>query len=354
MARTAIVIAALTLYLALAPGGHAATVTATPWSDRFGSHTDVSVVAKAGERNHITVEYEQSATRVRDTVPLQAGAGCALQPNGSVLCADVAYALEVHAGDRDDRVEVRNGGAIRRLFGEAGDDTLTSVGDRPAEFTGGDGDDRMVGSSGTDTFLEGPSANGSDRMTGDAGDTVSYAQRVDNVHADLAGDADDGEAGEQDRIGTGIRTLLGGAGHDFLQGSDSADLLVGSGGSDMLFGRGGNDELQGGRTRSPETTNGRLHGGPGADTLNGGGGNDLLRGGLGPDQLFGFYGRDILYGGPGRDLMGGGLGNDRLRARDGLAEQVDCGRGWDRVGHDAVDFLATDCERHGPARMITP
>ena len=354
MARAAIVIAALTLYLAVASTGQAATVTAIPRSDKYGPYTDVSVVAGAGERNHITVEYEQSATRVRDTVPLQAGPGCALQPNGSVLCADIARVLEVHAGDRDDRVEVQNGGAIRRLFGEAGDDTLVSRGDRPAEFTGGDGDDRMVGSSARDTFLEGSSSNGSDRMIGGEGDTVSYAKRVNNVHADLAGDADDGEAGEQDRIGTGIRTLIGGAGHDFLQGSDEADLLVGSGGSDMLFGRGGSDELQGGLRRSPETTNDRLHGGPGADTLDGGGGNDLLRGGLGPDQLYGFYGRDILYGGPGRDLFGGGLGNDRLRARDGLAEQVDCGRGWDRVRHDRIDFLATDCERHGPSRVITP
>jgi Ca2+-binding RTX toxin-like protein len=354
MARLAIVIAALTLYLALAQGGHAATVTAIPWSDKFGPHTNVSVVAEAGERNDMTIEYEQSATRVRDTVPLQAGAGCALQPDSSVLCGDVAWALEVHAGDRDDRVEVHNCGAIRRLFGEAGDDTLISAGDRPAQFTGGDGDDRMVGSSGTDTFLEGASANGSDTMLGDAGDTVSYAKRVNNVHADLAGDADDGEAGEQDRIGTEVRILIGGAGHDLLQGSDGADLLVGSGGSDALFGRGGNDELEGGRRRSPETTNDRLHGGPGSDTLNGGGGNDLLRGGLGPDQLFGFYGRDVLYGGPGLDLMGGGLGNDRLRARDGLAEQIDCGGGWDRVRHDVIDFLATNCERHGRARVITP
>jgi hypothetical protein len=195
MARAAIVIAALTLYLAVASTGQAATVTAIPRADKYGPYTDVSVVAGAGERNHITVEYEQSATRVRDTVPLEAGPGCALQPNGSVLCADIARVLEVQAGDRDDRVEVQNGGAIRRLFGEAGDDTLVSRGDRPAEFTGGDGDDRMVGSSATDTFLEGSSANGSDRMIGGEGDTVSYAKRVNNVHADLAGDADDGEAG---------------------------------------------------------------------------------------------------------------------------------------------------------------
>lgn len=354
MARATIVVAALTLYLALASTGQAATVIATPKSDRYRSYTDVSIVAGPGERNRITVEHEQSATRVRDTVPLEAGSGCTLQPDSSVLCTDVAYVLDVHAGDSDDRVEIRNGGGFRRLFGGAGDDTLISLGDRPGELTGGHGDDRMVGSSATDTFIEGGAANGSDTMIGGEGDTVSYAKRANNVHADLAGDADDGEAGEQDRIAAGIRALLGGAGDDVLQGSSSDDLLVGSGGSDALFGRGGDDRLQGGRTQSPETTNDRLHGGPGSDYLDGGGGDDLLRGGLGLDQLFGYYGRDVLHGGPGRDVLGGGLGNDRLRAWDGIAEQIDCGRGWDRVRHDVIDFLATDCERHGRARVIKP
>jgi Ca2+-binding RTX toxin-like protein len=350
MARGSILIVAVSAAVGVAAPAQAATVTATERLDAFGLHTDVSVVAGAGERNQVTVDYPQEGTRVRDSVPLQAGAGCALQQDGSVICAGDPWMLDVDAGDLDDRVEVGDGGVQRMLFGGAGNDTLAPQGDRMTELTGGVGDDRMVGGAGVDIFREGPVANGSDTMIGDARDIVSYRQRTENVHADLAGDADDGEAGEQDRIGTGIHAVEGGKGHDFLAGGTGEDLLRGFGGSDMLAGGGGDDEILGGLMRTGETTNDRLRGGYGSDDLHGGGGPDLLRGGPGRDRLFGRYGRDVLYGGPGRDAMSAGPGNDRLRALDGLAEQLDCGGGWDRVRHDVFDSLARDCERHGPTR----
>jgi Ca2+-binding RTX toxin-like protein len=287
---------------------------------------------------------------VTDSVPLRAGFRCELQIDGSVICPGAGARITIDAGDLDDRVEVGPVGYLRRLTGGDGQDLLIATGETASLFTGGSGDDRMIGGTGPDYFFEGPASNGSDALEGDARDTVSYRQRVINVHADLAGDADDGEAGEQDRIGAGIRTLLGGFSHDRLAGGPGTDVLMGFAGSDALLGGGGDDRLVGGLQRTHETTNDRLYGGRGRDDLFGGGGNDLLVGGRGPDELFGRYGRDALMGGPGRETFSGGPGNDRFFARDQLSEPIDCGGGWDRVRHDAFDSLTPDCERHGPTR----
>jgi Ca2+-binding RTX toxin-like protein len=58
--------------------------------------------------------------------------------------------------------------------------------------------------------------------------------------------------------------LLGGAGHDLLQGGDGPGVLVGGEGHDILHGGRGNDVVIGGE---------------GHDLVSGGGGNDLLMGG---------------------------------------------------------------------------
>jgi RTX calcium-binding nonapeptide repeat (4 copies) len=334
----------------------AATVSAVQGAERFTSYTDVLVLADPGERNQLTVQQLPggTGTRVTDSLPLRAGFRCELQADGSVICPGAGARITVDAGDLDDRVEVGPIGYHRRLTGGDGDDQLIATGETASLFTGGPGDDRMTGGTGADVFFEGPAANGSDVMEGDARDTVSYRQRTINIHADLAGDADDGEAPEQDRIGTGIGRLLGGFSHDRLAGGPGPDLLMGFGGSDALLGGGGDDQLIAGLQRTREPTNDRLYGGRGRDDLHGGGGNDLIVGGQGADSLFGRYGRDALQGGPGRDIFSGGPGNDRSFARDRLSEPVDCGGGFDRVRHDAVDLLTRDCERHGPSRRLEP
>jgi Ca2+-binding RTX toxin-like protein len=348
---------ALLVPLLAAGSSQAATVSAVQGSDRFTNIVDVLVVADPGERNQLVLESlpDHGGTRVRDSVPLRAGFQCELLMDGSVICPGAGVRVTVEAGDLDDRVEVDSIGSVRSLDGGDGDDLLIATGETPSVFTGGPGADRMVGGTGADYFFEkGPDANGSDVMEGDAHDTVSYRQRTTNIHADLAGDADDGEAGERDRIGTGIRTLLGGFGHDRLAGGPGPNVLMGFAGSDALLGRGGDDMLIGGLQRTHETTNDRLYGGRGRDDLHGGGGNDLLVGGEGGDHLFGRYGRDALQGGPGRETFSGGPGNDRFFARDRLSEPVDCGGGWDRVRHDGSDRLTRDCERHGPSRRLEP
>lgn len=79
----------------------------------------------------------------------------------------------------------------------------------------------------------------------------------------------------------------------------------------------------------------------GGDELSGGPGNDVLTAGAESDDA---PDRDILDGGPGRDRMSTGPDADVVLARDGEADQVDCGAGaGDRVVADRIDELV-GCE----------
>jgi hypothetical protein len=102
-------------------------------------------------------------------------------------------------------------------------------------------------------------------------------------------------------------------------------------------------------------------------SLSGGGGNDKLSafdyddtvdGGIGNDTLTGGYGNDTITGGPGKDTIYADVssttcnyiqcrlpqGNDTIEARDGEADQIDCGVGNDTAYVDAVDTASTSCE----------
>ncbi|HET9937429.1 MAG TPA: hypothetical protein VFQ28_01465, partial [Gaiella sp.] len=88
-------------------------------------------------------------------------------------------------------------------------------------------------------------------------------------------------------------------------------------------------------------TNGpdRLVGTRGRDVICGLGGNDVLVGLGGNDVLVGGPGSDYLVPGVGRDRVLGGLGNDLVLARDGRADIVLGGLGFDRVRPDRrLDF----------------
>ena len=94
-----------------------------------------------------------------------------------------------------------------------------------------------------------------------------------------------------------------------------------------------------------------LIGGPDGDRLDGGPGNDVLSGGPDDDVLTGGDGDDTLEGGPGSDSYGmlGGVevespGNDVIQARDGSADEINCGDGEDTAVVDEVEDGVIDCE----------
>jgi Ca2+-binding RTX toxin-like protein len=107
------------------------------------------------------------------------------------------------------------------------------------------------------------------------------------------------------------KTINGTAGSNRLVGTAYADVLNGLGGNDLLYGMGG---------------------------------NDTLNGGTGKDRLYGGAGNDLLLPGAGADTVYGGAGNDVVRARDTVADVIDCGTGRDTVYADRHDKVAKNCE----------
>lgn len=111
--------------------------------------------------------------------------------------------------------------------------------------------------------------------------------------------------------------LLGGAGHNVLDGQYGDDTLTGGDGDDILYGDNGNDILNGDNGAMGADGNDILSGGYGADQLFGGAGTDRLDGGAGNDILNGGDGKDYLNGADGDDVLRGGEGDDTISGSDG-------------------------------------
>ena len=143
-------------------------------------------------------------------------------------------------------------------------------------------------------------------------------------------------------------------------GTNGPDTLRGTNGDDNLLGRGGNDKLF--------SLNGRdnLLGGPGKDcllcvnenrffagdkNLLGGPGNDFVWAGKGSDNVAGGEGNDLLNDDGvsefSQDRFSGGPGDDAIDVMHHRSAQdrVVCGSGFDRVGANSNDVVASDCEK---------
>ena len=231
------------------------------------------------------------------------------------------------------------------LEGGSGNDKMIS-GNGPDELRGGDGNDTMQSFEGPDSvFGEGgddsvsagkgePEANSADVVDGGPGfDTIpdvdaDYNRGFDdNVSVTVDGQANDGEASEGDNV-IAVEKLRVVADNATVVGSDAADDFFVEANTSTIRGMGGNDHLVAY---------------DGHDTVEGGDGDDYLEGG---------FGNDVLDGGPGVDQFMGdrtesnviAIGNDTIRARDGVAEQVNCGIGADTAQVDASDVVDPSCE----------
>ncbi len=90
-------------------------------------------------------------------------------------------------------------------------------------------------------------------------------------------------------FGSGVGTIIGTPGSDFLIGTLQDDVIASLEGGDVAFGLPGDDVICNGSHLVV-------------------GGDDLFVGGRGDDTLLGGFGDDILFGGPGRDYLNGGPG----------------------------------------------
>jgi Ca2+-binding RTX toxin-like protein len=334
-----------------APGlAHGATAKVES-GNPFFSGFFFSYVADPGEANQVDINLTSETITVQDTgAVITAGEGCVSVDAHEVTCTiPLIDGLDVFLGDLGDSLvltgvgqdwEVRGGGGNdtlqqacsghcgflrggpgndvlegRGLVGGDGLDTLTGT-DKRDSISGGSGNDTLMGAGRHDELDPGP---GDDFIDGGMGsDTLSFAFSSPGVSADLrTGIAHDDEGTDTFE---NIEGLLGSAGADRLSGDSQANHLDGFVGPDVLVGRGGDDTLSdewccpGGEDR--------IFGGPGNDRIRGGRGDDLIKGGL------------------GKDVLHGEEGDDRLRARDGIRDRVDGGRGFDRARIDgSLDIL---------------
>ncbi len=202
------------------------------------------------------------------------------------------------AGERDDV-----GSGVENVIGGSGNDSIVgSAGNN--SITGGDGNDTIFGAAGNDTIDGGL---GADSMSGGPGlDTITYASRTASVTVEL-GSSNNGQAGENDTLGTDFETLIGGSGNDTMFNTGQ-NIVVAQTLPDLL-----------------------IEGGPGNDGLQGGFGNDTLLGGPGDDDLGHDPGNDVIDGGTGVNTYGLAdvleSGGARLTldgvANDGFADEND-------------------------------
>lgn len=318
-----------------------AEVTLVDGGYRGEDYTLVTVVVtgKPGERNDVTVGRDGQDVLVRDTgAPLEAGPGCAAEGPQAVRCGDPAPTsptVRVDLGDGDDHL-LRQAEIFVRAGGGEGNDLLEGFGTTSASLDGGAGDDVLIGGDGDDELF---GAQGADRLTGGSGrdrlvgdpplfsgapdvldggdglDSVSYAERSDDVVVDLT-DGFGGAPGPEDRL-IGVEQVSGGLGDDVLRGSSAAD---------------------------------RLRGGPGGDVVDGRAGDDVLQGDEGVDHVSGDEGDDGIVSEGDGDALLGGSGDDSIAvlrpARQSALRELACGPGDDFLrGLPAQDLLADDCER---------
>ena len=277
--------------------------------------------------------------------------------------------------------DVLNGGVTDgggdKLFGGPGDDLVTP-GAGNDTIVPGIGDDGLIdGGEGVDSvsYADGRgngvavSGTGSEasppQNDGGVDDDADPAQReailnVERLIGTPAADSLDttamGLVANRLEGAGGPDTLLAGNGNDSVFGGEGDDTVAGGFGDDELEGEGGTDMLE-----HPERSTGQavtisLDGvendgavaekdeiGTGFEGVAGGGGADVLLGGPGANSLLGGAGGDTIDGLGGADVIRGGLGREEIEARDGVADDVDCGPDEDSAFTDAIDSRV-DCD----------
>jgi Ca2+-binding RTX toxin-like protein len=146
----------------------------------------------------------------------------------------------------------------------------------------------------------------------------------------------------------GDDTLMGTNGHDRIRAYAGNDTIDALGGFDIVRAGNGNDTTRGGDGHDliwAGNGNDTSYGGPKGDLIFAQRGVDVTFGGDGNDNLWAMARKDVeRRAGEPADTLHGENGNDRFHVRDGEADTVTCGPGFDVVLADRKDNVATDCE----------
>jgi Ca2+-binding RTX toxin-like protein len=282
-------------------------------------------------------------------VVMTGGAGADSFFTGSATPAGITVTMIGGGGNDSFKDDTRDGRSVLR--GGEGNDTL-HAGPGNDDVDGEGGNDDVQGQAGSDAVRGGA---GNDTMSGDAyhdpaGDVIDGGDGVDTIEEwtqpsndfnppvalSLDGVANDGRPGEGDNV-TGVEQIVSHANGTF-SGSDAAEKFTIwaniANGPSTVNGNGGDDQL----TAMDYD-----------DAMDGGAGNDRVEGGIGHDTITGGPGKDTLFGEGDGNYCGIyeckiPFGNDTINARDGEADQVDCGVGTDTAIVDALDTVA-NCEK---------
>lgn len=270
LALAAVAAAALTIPSAAG----AATVHLDPGDAESGSR--ITYTAAAGEANKLDVKVTGNTAEISDpgATSITPGANCVANNPKKVTCTNAAGprvdAFNAELLDENDTFDVA--GVFAAVNGGPGNDTLNG-GEFTDVFNGGGGTDILRGNGGSDSLSDGDASGSANRDTldgGEGGDAVTYATRTATVNVDLADNAGDGEAGENDEL-ISIAGATGGSGNDVIRGTDESAGLDGGFGDDLVDGRGGDDLVLG------RPGNDTVIGGPGRDDIEGEEGDDILR-----------------------------------------------------------------------------
>jgi hypothetical protein len=346
--------------------------------------TSLRYFAEAGEANQVVVTFngtngqvtltDSGATLTDPDNSGAVGAGCTKTTATAIVCTGLTSG-EFDLGDMNDTLDasqipspgradafggdgndnLTGTGGTDFLDGGAGDDTLAGNGGSDMldggigtdSLAGGAGDDELDdlsdatdtldGGDGNDSVFLGSAADGNDTYTGGTGvDSIDYSSRSAPVAANLAlGTESTIGGGENDSI-TGFENIHGAysLGGNQLTGDDQANAIVGGPGPDVINGAGGNDTLDG-------------NGSAAGDVINGGAGDDELSGGDGPDKLRGDDGTDLIRGYDGQDSLNGGTGNDDVYPGDHFDATGFVSDGPDSVnGGDGTDTVEYGDRNH--------
>ena len=196
---------------------------------------------------------------------------------------------------------------VERVSGSDYGSDILRASDAGSTLDGGFGADVLIGGASADFLLSGSTDAEPDRLEGGGGaDTLDF------------GDPTDGDVVSYERAPSAVSIDLG---LSTVSGGDGADVLVGS--PDYVVGSRYGDHIIG-----DENLN-RLVGGPGHDTIDGAGYYDHLYPGRGDDTVDGGPGSDTVYYNDGTATAGvtvdlkfgtalGGSGNDTVSSIDAV------------------------------------
>lgn len=227
------------------------------------------------------------------------------------------------------------------LSGGAGDDVLDGgEGDDIYIINAGDGNDRIVDTSGKNKIIFGSGVTQDSIKLGLGSLLVNYGASGDMLHIEGFDPADALSSGGIDSFEFSDGSTLSYAqllergfdlsGSGDIFGTSVADRIDGSAIDDYIYAGAGNDVLSAG---------------DGADYLEGMEGDDILNGGSGDDQLFERDGHNLLDGGSGNDMLVvnsyddaltagfiiGGAGNDDITSTQADVVAFNAGDGVDTL-----------------------